>query len=115
MTVFVRRSLVAGLLIAISAFPAFAAAPPAAPVAAAPNVVVVLNSRDATVSLLDQDTYKEIGAFPVGKEPHHLMPTPDNQALIVAAATGSELLILDPKTGKIQGQVKDIADPYQIG
>ena len=47
------------------------------------NVVVVLNSRDATITLLDQLTYKEINTFPVGKESHHLMPTPDNKSLIV--------------------------------
>ena len=79
------------------------------------NVVVVLNSRDATVSLLDQETFKEIGQIPVGKEPHHLMATPDNKSLIVASAVGNELLFLDPKTGKIQRRMSDIADPYQIG
>ncbi|MFZ6774798.1 cytochrome D1 domain-containing protein [Undibacterium sp. SXout7W] len=79
------------------------------------NVVVVLNSRDATVSLLDQQTYKEISTFPIGKEPHHLMATPDNKSLIVANAVGDELVFLDPKTGQIQKRMKDIADPYQIG
>ncbi|MFZ6648391.1 cytochrome D1 domain-containing protein [Undibacterium sp. TJN25] len=79
------------------------------------NVVVVLNSRDATVSLLDQNTYKELSTFAVGKEPHHLMATPDNKSLIVANAVGDELVFLDPKTGQIQRRVKDIADPYQIG
>jgi YVTN family beta-propeller protein len=79
------------------------------------DVVVVLNSRDATVSLLDQATYKEINNFPIGKEPHHLMATPDNKSLIVANAIGDELVFLDPKTGQIQRRIKDIADPYQIG
>lgn len=79
------------------------------------NVVVVLNSRDATVSLLDQVTYKEINTFPIGKEPHHLMATPDNKSLIVANATGNELVFLDPKSGQIQRRMKNIADPYQIG
>ncbi|GGC72920.1 YVTN family beta-propeller repeat protein [Undibacterium terreum] len=79
------------------------------------NVVVVLNSRDATVSLLDQNTYKELSTFAVGKEPHHLMATPDNKSLIVANAVGDELVFLDPKSGQIQRRVKDIADPYQIG
>ena len=86
----------------------------AAPVVQA-NVVVVLNSRDATVSLLDQNTYAEIKSIPVGKEPHHLMATPDNKSLIVASATGNELIFLDPKSGEIQRRVKDIIDPYQIG
>ncbi|SNS68853.1 40-residue YVTN family beta-propeller repeat-containing protein [Noviherbaspirillum humi] len=83
--------------------------------AAHANVVVVLNSRDASVSLLDQSTHKEIGVVPVGKEPHHLMATPDNKSLIVASAVGNELFMLDPKTGQIQSRVKDIVDPYQIG
>lgn len=79
------------------------------------NVVVVLNSRDATVSLLDQESYKEIGTLAVGKEPHHLMATPDNKSLIVASAVGNELIFLDPKTGQLQRRIKDIIDPYQIG
>jgi YVTN family beta-propeller protein len=79
------------------------------------NVVVVLNSRDATVQLLDQSTYKELSTFPVGKEPHHLMATPDNKSLIVASSVGNELIFLDPISGQIQRTVKDILDPYQIG
>lgn len=101
------RFLVTSLLLGFI-FPAFSAATQG-------NVVVVLNSRDATVSLLDQQTYKEISTFPVGKEPHHLMATPDNKSLIVANAVGDELVFLDPKTGQIQRRVKDVADPYQIG
>jgi YVTN family beta-propeller protein len=79
------------------------------------NVVVVLNSRDATVQLLDQTTYKSLQTFAVGKEPHHLMPTPDNKSLIVASAVGNELIFLDPKSGQVQRRVKDVLDPYQIG
>lgn len=83
--------------------------------AAHANVVVVLNSRDASISLLDQASHKEIGTINVGKEPHHLMATPDNKSLIVGSAVGNELVFLDPKTGQIQSRVKDIIDPYQIG
>jgi YVTN family beta-propeller protein len=83
--------------------------------AAQANVVVVLNSRDATVKLLDQATYAETATFAVGKEPHHLMSTPDNKSLIVASSVGNELIFLDPKTGQIQRRLKDILDPYQIG
>lgn len=79
------------------------------------NVVVVLNSRDATVQLLDQASHKTLQTFPVGKEPHHLMATPDNKSLIVASAVGNELVFLDPITGQKQRSVKDILDPYQIG
>ncbi|TWI65521.1 YVTN family beta-propeller protein [Pseudoduganella lurida] len=103
------RSLRRALLLSLSAAGLFAAAHASA------NVVVVLNSRDATVQLLDQATYKSLQTFPVGKEPHHLMATPDNKSLIVASSVGNELVFLDPKTGQVQRTIKDILDPYQIG
>ncbi|MGZ3183180.1 MAG: YVTN family beta-propeller repeat protein [Telluria sp.] len=83
--------------------------------AAHANVVVVLNSRDATVQLLDQQTFADKGTFAVGKEPHHLMATPDNKSLIVASSVGNELIFLDPKSGQVQRTLKDVLDPYQIG
>jgi len=79
------------------------------------TVVVVLNSGDASVSLIDQATYARISTFSIGKEPHHLMATPDNKSLIVASATGNQLIFLDPKTGEIQRKLHGIIDPYQIG
>ena len=104
-----RRSICRRLLIAATLCSAVAA-----PLAGA-SVVVVLNSGDATISVLDQQSFEEIKSIPVGKEPHHLMATPDNKSLIVASATGNELIFLDPKSGDIQRRVKDIVDPYQIG
>lgn len=83
--------------------------------AAQANVVVVLNSRDATVQLIDQATGADNGTFAVGKEPHHLMATPDNKSVIVASSVGNELIFLDPITGKIQQRLTDVLDPYQIG
>jgi YVTN family beta-propeller protein len=83
--------------------------------AADANVVVVLNSRDATVQLLDQATGADNGTFAVGKEPHHLMATPDNKSLIVASSVGNELIFLDPLSGKVQRRLPDVLDPYQIG
>jgi YVTN family beta-propeller protein len=83
--------------------------------AASAGVVVVLNSGDATISLIDQNTRRELRRFEVGKEPHHLMATPDGKTLIVANAAGNDLMFLDPKTGEIQRRVRDIPDPYQIG
>lgn len=79
------------------------------------TVVVVLNSGDASVSLIDQASRKELKRFDIGKEPHHLMATPDGQSLIVANAVGNDLVFLDPKTGEVQKRVKNVADPYQIG
>ncbi|WP_029044446.1 MULTISPECIES: YVTN family beta-propeller repeat protein [Cupriavidus] len=85
----------------------------AAPASA--EVVVVLNSGDATVTLIDKDTQKVLETFPIGKEPHHLIATPDDKSLIVANAVGNDLVFLDPVTGKVQQRVPNIDDPYQIG
>ncbi|MDY7579708.1 beta-propeller fold lactonase family protein [Herbaspirillum sp. RTI4] len=79
------------------------------------STVVVLNSGDASVTLIDQASYKALRTFSVGKEPHHLMATPDNSSLIVASATGNELIFLDPKSGLEQRRLRGIIDPYQIG
>jgi len=78
------------------------------------EVVVVLNSGDASISLIDRVTRKEIKRIPTGKEPHHLMQTPDDKSLIVAGAASNDLLFLDPITGDVQRHVKNIPDPYQI-
>lgn len=85
------------------------------PVADAPLPrVVVLNSRDASVSLIDQSTRTEAGRVSVGKEPHHLYPTPDNAQLIVASAASDELHFLDPVTGAVLSRMRGIDDPYQL-
>ncbi|ATJ86274.1 cytochrome D1 domain-containing protein [Ralstonia solanacearum] len=86
-----------------------------APLAAHAEVVTVLNSGDASVTLIDKDSRKALETFPIGKEPHHLIVTPDEKSLIVANAVGNELVFLDPVTGKIQQRVPRIDDPYQIG
>jgi YVTN family beta-propeller protein len=100
-----RRALRAVVVSALAAAvqPAFA------------TVVVVLNSGDATISLIDQETRKEIKRYPTGKEPHHLLATPDGQSLIVANALSNDLMFLDPKTGEVQRRMRDIPDPYQLG
>lgn len=77
--------------------------------------VIVLNSADANLSLIDETTQKVVDTVSVGKEPHHLMATPDNQSLIVANSVGNNLVFLDPKTGKVQRWLSDIEDPYQLG
>ncbi|MGC9185417.1 MAG: YncE family protein, partial [Thiomonas sp.] len=72
------------------------------------DVVVVLDSGDARITLINQATRQAIGSFATGKEPHHLMATPNNQDLIVANAVSNDLMLLDPKTGKPIGSVPDI-------
>lgn len=93
--------------LAIGAVPAIAAP------ARLPHAIV-LNSRDASISLIDQSTFTEIGKVAVGKEPHHLYPTPDNAQLIVASSASDELFYLDPYTGQVLSRLRNIDDPYQL-
>jgi YVTN family beta-propeller protein len=78
------------------------------------ELALVLNSADATVSVIDRATYAEVRRVPVGKEPHHLIGHPDDKSVIVASAAGNELFFLDPATGDVQKRIKDIIDPYHL-
>ena len=60
--------------------------------AAHANNVIVLNSAEATLSLIDQQTRQVVSTMPTGKEPHHLMITPDNASLIVANSVSNSLI-----------------------
>jgi YVTN family beta-propeller protein len=80
--------------------------------AAAP--VFVLNSLDASVSVVDPVTWVETRRLPTGKEPHHLYMTPDEKSVIVANAFGDSLTFIDPRTAEIQRTVKGIPDPYHL-
>ncbi len=77
--------------------------------------VVVLDSAAASITLIDQAKRQVLRTFEVGKEPHHLMATPDNRLLVVANAVGDSLLFLDPASGAPEGWRQGVEDPYQIG
>jgi DNA-binding beta-propeller fold protein YncE len=100
---FGRAALLVGALAATAAPAAFA------------NNVIVLNSAEATLSLIDENSHQVVGNMPTGKEPHHLMATPDNSSLIVANSVSNSLMFLDPRTGALQRTVEGIDDPYQLG
>ncbi|WP_349630326.1 YncE family protein [Acidovorax sp. CCYZU-2555] len=95
--------------------PAAAAPLPAAKVAPAKlPPIFVLNSLDASVSVIDPERWVETQRIPTGKEPHHLYLTPDEKSLIVANALGDSLTFLDPRTAQVQRVVRDISDPYHL-
>ena len=96
------------VLLAVLATPV--PAQPAAPQAP----VFVLNSLDASVSVIDPVTWKETRRIPTGKEPHHLYFTPDEKSVIVANALGDSLTFLDPRTAEVQRTVRGILDPYHL-
>ena len=79
-----------------------------------PRPIFVLNSQDASVSVIDPASWAEQRRIEVGKEPHHLYLTPDEKSLIVANAAGNSLTFIDPATGAVQRTVRDIVDPYHL-
>ncbi|GAB4399610.1 MAG: beta-propeller fold lactonase family protein [Rhodoferax sp.] len=85
-----------------------------APGARAAPPVFVLNSLDASISVIDPVAWRELQRIPTGKEPHHLYLTPDERSLIIANAAGNSLLFVDPKTAAVQRTVPNILDPYQL-
>ena len=76
--------------------------------------VFVLNSLDASVSVIDPVTWAETSRISTGKEPHHLYLTPDEKSLIIANALGDSLTFIDPKTAQVQRTVQGIVDPYHL-
>ncbi len=85
----------------------------AAPARAA-GIAIVLNSGEATISLLDTARGTEIRRVPVLREPHHIALAPNGRELLVGDSGGNEVLFLDPTTGDIKRRMA-VADPYQLG
>jgi YVTN family beta-propeller protein len=94
--------LAAALLAGLAALPALA------------KTAVVLNSDDDSLSVIDTETYKETSRSYIGRQPHHLIVSPDGQTLILAMAGGNELVFVDRPTGTIRQRV-EVSDPYQVG
>ncbi|WVN42508.1 YncE family protein [beta proteobacterium MWH-UniP1] len=90
-------------------------AKPAPPKAGVRYPIIVLNSKDADISLIDATSHQVIGQVPTGKEPHHLYPTPDNRHVLVANAVSDTLTVIDPLTGKVEDSIPNIVDPYHLG
>jgi YVTN family beta-propeller protein len=84
------------------------------PAAAQTPPIFVLNSLDASLSVIDPVTWKETKRIATGKEPHHLYLTPDEKSLIIANALGDSLTFVDPRTAEIQRTVRGILDPYHL-
>lgn len=77
--------------------------------------VIVLNSEEASYSVLSRSSRTEIQRAPLGREPHHLIATPDGKEVLLASTVTNELVVLDAKTGERRRVVRDIIDPYQLG
>ena len=64
--------------------------------------VIVLNSEEASYSILSRTSRTELQRLPVGREPHHLMPTPDGKEVLLGSTATNELLALDATLADIE-------------
>jgi DNA-binding beta-propeller fold protein YncE len=76
-------------------------------------LAMVMNSGEASVSIIDMTNRQVIKTTPTLREPSHWALSPDRGKLYIADASGNALFILDPLTGDGLGR-KRIADPYQL-
>jgi len=81
--------------------------------ARANDIAIVLNSGDASLSLVDMARGTELRRIPVLREPHHVALSPDGRDLLMGDAGANEMLFLDPGTGEIKRRVP-MADPYHL-
>lgn len=81
---------------------------------AEPPPIFVLNSLDASVSVINPADWTEKQRIATGKEPHHIYMTPDEKSVIVANSAGDSLTFLNPRTAEVQRVVYGIIDPYQL-
>ncbi len=78
--------------------------------------VIVLNSGEGTVSVIDRASRKVVDTYPVGKEPHHLMPVlGKDDELVIANSASNDLVFLNSLTGEVKRRLPRISDPYQLG
>ena len=77
------------------------------------GLAIVLNSGDATLSVLDMARETELRRVPVLREPHHIVLSPDGADLLVGDAGANEMLFLDPHTGEVKRRLP-MADPYHL-
>lgn len=93
---------------------ALVAGMPARAAPLAPGAVLVINSGEATLSVLDVASRTERQRIHVLREPHHWALSPDGADLLIGDTAANEMLFLDPATFVIKRRMT-MADPYQMG
>jgi YVTN family beta-propeller protein len=77
------------------------------------DLVYVLNSGDASISVMDAETRTELRRIPVLREVHHLVVSPDGRELVVGDSGGNELIFLDPASGEVLRRLR-LSNPYHL-
>jgi YVTN family beta-propeller protein len=77
------------------------------------DLVYVLNSGEASISVLDAGTRQEVRRIPTLREPHHLVLSPDRRQLVVGDSAGNELMFLEPETAEVLRRER-VSNPYHL-
>lgn len=77
------------------------------------DTVYVLNSGDASISVVDVTTFQEVRRIPLLREAHHIVLTPDGRELVLGDSAANELIFLDPRSGEIRRRER-ISNPYHL-
>jgi YVTN family beta-propeller protein len=77
------------------------------------DLVYVLNSAEASISVIDTATRTEVRRIPVLREVHHLILTPDRRELMIGDSVANELVFLNPDTAEVTRREK-ISNPYHF-
>jgi len=80
---------------------------------ASADLVYVLNSTDATISVIDAFTRQEVRRIQALREVHHLVLSPDGRDLLIADSGGNEIFFVDPATGDVRRRER-ISNPYHL-
>jgi YVTN family beta-propeller protein len=75
--------------------------------------VYVPNAGSNTVDVIDQNTFKIVNHFAVGREPQHVVPSWDLKHLYATNDHSDTLNEIDPTTGKMIRSIP-VADPYNM-
>ena len=78
-----------------------------------PKSVLVVNSGEASLSVIDVASQTEIRKIPMLREPHHWVMTPDGKDLLIGDTVANELVVLDPDTFEVRRHIT-MPDPYQM-
>jgi YVTN family beta-propeller protein len=84
-----------------------------APLPARADLLYVLNSGEASVSVLDPATRQELRRIPMLREPHHLVLAPGGRQLAIADSGGNEIHFVDAATGEVLRRER-ISNPYHL-
>jgi hypothetical protein len=101
----ITRRVALALPAALAALPAWG--DPGKPLA------IVMNSGEASCSVIDMTSRQVINTLPTYREPSHWCLTPDRRTLMVCDASGNALFMFDPLTAAPLGH-RRMADPYQL-